>query len=137
MLYLSPHDPETESVIEVTAILSPQPVDADEINTEAVIVLRTVEHIAFDLDHFSKTIRHGKHTGTVIADIERHLAQARRNCAEATTIAEHILESHADEPALAAESMKLQSEQIRDAFALLALADAAYLRAYEVAGASK
>lgn len=105
----------------------------DEIRTEAAIVLRTVEHIAFDLDYFSRTIRRGVHNPTVIADIERHLGQARRNCADATAIAEHVLMNHADYEEISPTELKNEAEQLRDAFALLALADSAYLRAFEVA----
>jgi hypothetical protein len=105
----------------------------DEIRTEAAIVLRTVEHITFDLDHFSRTIRQGIHNATVIADIERHLGQARRNCADATSIAERMLIMHAEYEEMSQTEIKNEAGQLRDAFALLALADAAYLRAFEVA----
>jgi hypothetical protein len=118
----------------VASILTSQSVTADDVRTEAAIVLRTVEHIAFDLDHFSKTVRHGTRPATVISDIERHLAQARRNCADATAIAEEILQFHADSGETTPARLQLQADQIRDAFALLTLADAAYLRAFEVAG---
>lgn len=120
-------------MIDVTSILSPQTPHEDEVRTEAMIVLRTVEHITFDLDYFSRTIRHRQFSPTIIADIEGHLAQARRNCAEATTIAEHILQVDTGDEFRQATQM--HSEQIRDAFSLLTLADSAYLRAYEVAGA--
>jgi hypothetical protein len=108
---------------------------ADEIRTEAVIVLRTVEHITFDLDHFSRTIRTREHEARVITDIERHLGQARRNCADATAIAENILREHEHHEPLTPLDPHSASNQLRDAFALLALADSAYLRAFEVATA--
>jgi hypothetical protein len=107
--------------------------DTSELRTEAAIVLRTVEHITFDLDHFSKTIRAAQNNRTVIDDIERHLGQARRNCAAATTIAERIIRSHdSDVPPTQAECDR-HTDELRDAFAELALADSAYLRAFEVA----
>ena len=105
----------------------------DEIRTEAAIVLRTVEQITFDLDYFSRTIRQGDYNTTVIADIERHLGQARRNCADATAIAEHVLMMRAEFEEMSQPELKNEAEQLRDAFALLALADSAYLRAFEVA----
>ena len=106
----------------------------DEIRTEAAIVLRTVEHITFDLDSFSRTIRSTKNANaTVISDIERHLAQARRNCADATAIAQRVVVLHEQYDHMTLPELRSESEQIRQAFALLALADAAYLQAFEVA----
>jgi hypothetical protein len=106
---------------------------ANEIRTEAAIVLRTVEHITYDLDYFSRTIRTKQHSATVINDIERHLGQARRNCAEATAIADNILRTDEDHDSLTTQDTANATSNIRNAFALLALADSAYLRAFEVA----
>lgn len=107
--------------------------NVDEVRTEATIVLRTVEHIAFDLDYFSRTIRIKHNNATVIEDIERHLGQARRNCADATAIAEEIVKRHGSIDDVTNTELDAQANQLRDAFALLALADAAYLRAFEIA----
>jgi hypothetical protein len=118
----------------VTSILQSETAKTPtDIRTEAAIVLRTVEHITFDLDYFSRTIRSKHHNTTVINDIERHLAQARRNCADATAIAERMEHLHRHHTEISARDIEKDTARLGDAFALLALADSAYLRAFEVA----
>lgn len=104
--------------------------DIDDLRTEAVIVLRAVDHITSDLDHFSKSVRNSGYLLDTIRTVEDHLAQARRNCAAATTIAQRLLRRLDETRSQALEPGNL--DRLRDAFALLSLADTAYLRAMEI-----
>jgi hypothetical protein len=138
MLSLSHQQPPARDEKERPEVTSTLPTEIsgspDEIRTEAAIVLRTVEHITFDLDSFSRTIRAAKNASpTVISDIERHLAQARRHCADATAIAQRVVLMHEQYDEMTSPELKNESEHLRYAFDLLALADAAYVQAFEVA----
>ena len=108
-------------------------IKTDELKVEASVLIRTAEHIARDLDQFSTRIRRIPLATSRVTDIEKHLGQARRNCAEATSIAdiaqERLVESMTD------RELDVHSARLRDAYARLALADAAYLKAFEIAAA--
>jgi hypothetical protein len=101
---------------------------------ETIAISHSARELALTADLFSERVATvAKHSPFDLDQVQGHLAQLRRNCADAQYMAETV-RGQLDNNRLTWHMIQACDDTLRDAQVRLTLADLAYDRACEVAG---